>query len=301
MKRTAAYFLIILFALLGCELYEQDSYQEYYVVESYLIANAEFPGVRVSKTISIDEEYDFTDAGVNNASVEIRLLKADSTIDTRYPYSRAGSGRYLPVEGITATIQEQRLYQLHVQTSNGDSITATTFVPGNFETVNEVQGRYTYQSEEQIEITTTPSSYITDRQTYYIFTVNVANPRLENLTPFYRDLVEDEDTELSDFRINSSGIINEGNYQRNEDGTITLDVPWLAIAFYEENAVIANAIDDNLYDFLRSQNVQTGGSTLSPGEIQNIRYNVNGGIGIFGSMTSDTNFVYIERPSNADL
>jgi hypothetical protein len=53
-----------------------------------------------------------------------------------------------------------------------------------------------------------------------------------------------------------------------------------------------------MYDFLRSQDVQTGGSTLSPGEIQNIRYNINGGIGIFGSMAADTNRVFIERSEN---
>lgn len=296
MKRTAVYFLIILFALLGCELYKQDSYEEYYVVESYLVANGQLPEIRVSKTVSIDEEYNFDEAEINNATVEIRLLNADSTVNRTYPYRRTGSGLYTPLPIIRERVQDQRIYQLHVRIENGDSITATTYVPGNFETVNELQDRYTYQSEEQIEITTTPSSYITDRQTYYIFTVNAVNPEFGNLTPFYRDLVENEDTELSDFRINSSGIINEENYQRNEDGTITLNVPWLAIAFYQENAVIANAIDDNMYDFLRSQNVQTGGSTLSPGEIQNIRYNINGGIGIFGSMASDTNVVFIERP-----
>jgi len=51
-----------------------------------------------------------------------------------------------------------------------------------------------------------------------------------------------------------------------------------------------------MYDFLRSQSVQTGGSTLSPGEIQNIDYNVEGGIGIFGSMASDTIAVNILEP-----
>ena len=296
MKQSTAYFLIIFFALSACELYEQDNYEEYYVIESYLVANAGLPQVRVSKTVSIDQEYDFSDAGVDGASVEIRLLNPDSTINSRYQYSSSSPGRYHPVNN-SVTVREQRLYQLHIETSNGDRITSTTFVPGNFETVNELEDRYTYQSKEQIEITTTPSSYVTDRQSYYIFTINVIDPSLETLTPFYRDLVEDEDTEISDFRINSSGIINEGNYQRNDDGTITLKVPWLAIAFYQQNAVIANAIDDNMYDFLRTQSVQTGGSTLSPGEIQNINYNVNGGIGIFGSMASDTNIVFIDRPS----
>lgn len=293
MKHLYSY-LCLLLLLTGCELYEQDQYQEYYVVESYLIANDELPEVRLSTTSRISKEYSFSKNAVTGADVKVRLLNADSTVAQTFPYVEINDGIYQSSTG--ATVQSKRLYQLHVVTSSGDTITSTTYVPGDFRTVNELQDQYTYQAEDQIEITTTPSSYITGRQTFYIFSVNVVSPDSNDLTPFYRDLVVKQENNIGNYVINSSGIINEGNYERNENGNITLTVPWLAIAFYEENDVVASAIDNNMYDFLRSQDVQTGGASLSPGEIQNIRYNVTGGIGIFGSMATDTNRVYIERP-----
>ena len=289
-------FAAILFVISSCDLYQQDSYREYYVVESYLVANDSLPQVRLSTTSPIDERYTFDEQALSGAAIEIRLLESDSTIAETYSYSEQEPGIYLP--DTSALVEDSRLYQLHAVTAGGDSISSTTFVPGDFRSVNQVEDRYVYQSEQQIEVITTPSSYITNRQTFYIFTINVIEPDSSRLTPFYRDLVINEDNEIGNYFINSSGIINEGNYSRNEDGNITLRVPWLAIAFYGSNDVVANAIDDNMYDFLRSQDVQTGGTNLSPGEIQNIEYNVKGGIGIFGSMASDTNRVFIERSEN---
>lgn len=293
MKRILLIFFAIVATIAACDLYQQDEYKEYIVVESYLVANDTLPHVRLSTTSSISERYTFSDNALAGANVEIRQLNSDSTVAETYNYQQVQPGIYFPT--VPAVVQDEQLYQLHV-VSDGDTVTATTYVPSDFETVNDLQESYEYQSEQQIEITTTPSSYITDRQTYYIFTVNVVAPDTADLTPFYLDLMKDQDSDFRSFYINSSGIINEENYERSETGNIQLKVPWLAIAFYGRNDVVANAIDDNMYDFLRSQDVQTGGTTLSPGEIQNIRYNVNGGIGIFGSMASDTNRVVITRP-----
>ncbi|MEL7834021.1 DUF4249 family protein [Fodinibius sp. Rm-B-1B1-1] len=285
---------VLLTTLSGCELYEQDEYEEYYVVESYLVANGNLQQVRVSTTSPIEESYSFENNTVSGASVEIQKLNPDSTVAERYQYIQEQPGIYIPTDSIT--IQAAQLYRLSVTTQNGREVTSTTYVPGNFETINELEPRYVYQSPEQVELTTTPSSYITDRQTYFVFTVNALDPSTNALTPFYADQVDDEDTDIEEFYINSSGIVNEGNFEINEDGTITLRLPWIGVAFYGPNNIITNAIDDNLYDFLRSHGTQAGGTTLSPGEIQNIRYNVNGGIGVFGSMSSDTNGTFIARP-----
>lgn len=294
MKPTIIFLCVTALMFTGCELYEQDEYREYYVVESYLVANDAFPEVRLSSTSKITEEYTFSKNAISGADVKIHLLKADSSISESYSYREITPGIYV-TDG-SAIVQESQLYQLFITTPNGDEITSTTYVPGDFETVNKLQDSYVYQSNQQVKITTTPSTYITNRQTYYLFTINAVNPDLSNLTPFYLDLVVEQDENISDYYINSSGIINEGNYERNEDDRIDLKVPWLAVAFYDTNEVVVNAIDDNMYNFLRSQDVQTGGTALSPGEIQNIRYHVNGGIGIFGSMATDTNRVVITRP-----
>ena len=98
-----------------------------------------------------------------------------------------------------------------------------------------------------------------------------------------------------DLRITESPIINEGNYEINENGTITVKLPWLAVAFFGPNRLTANALDDNMFDFIRSQTVQQGGSTLAPGEIPNVIDRVEGGTGIFGSLARSSYEVLITR------
>lgn len=278
----------------GCELYPQDDYQEYYSVEAYLVANRSLPQVRVTHTLPADEEYLLEKAAVNDADVEIRLLDGNGAVEETYGYILESNGIYRSLNA--EQVLPQRRYELNVALPQRDeNITAQTLVPGSFNMVGEVVDSMAYQSSEQIRVTTT-RSYYPGRQAYFIFTVNVVDPSRENLTPFYRDQIEENDGNIGNLYVNSSGIINEQNYDVNEgDNTLTLRLPWLAVAFYGDNDITANAIDDNMYDFLRSQSVQSGGSTLPPGEIQNVRYNVTGGIGIFGSLATDTVRVYIKE------
>lgn len=284
--------ILLTLSMAACDLYSQDEFEPDYVIESYLVAGRPLPQLRLSQTTPIDEKYEFTQAAVNNAVVEVRLLTPSGGIEERFAYNQQSAGVYIPAE--SHAVLPERSYRLHVQIpETGTEVTAVTRVPGRFEGTGEVD-RIAYQDPAQIVINTTRSAY-PGRQSYFIFNVNVVNPSPENLTPFYNDLVDDQDEDITDYFKNSSGIINEDNYDRNTDGTLTLRVPWLAVAFYGENDIVANAIDDNMYDFLRSQEVQGGGSTLPPGEFQNVIYHVEGGIGIFGSLASDTVRVFIER------
>lgn len=293
MLKNVILILFITACIISCDLYQQDEFEEQYVVESYLIANNNLPQVRISRTLSIQAEYTFENVAVNDANVEIRLLNRSGFIEETYAYIFQSAGVYVPSN--PEPVLSSRFYELYVTFSNNnDVIRSATFVPGQFHTVNNVVDSIEYQDPRQVVIHTTASNY-PGRQSYFIFNVNAINPRFKNLTPFYADLVEEQDQEISDFYKNSSGIVNEENYDHNSDGTLTLRVPWLAVAFYENNEIIANAIDDNMYDFIRSQRVQSGGSTLPPGEFQNVIYNVEGGIGIFGSMATDTVRVYIRR------
>lgn len=279
--------------LMGCELYPQDEFEEDYVVESYLVANRTLPQVRISKTVPVDQEYNYRDAAVNDANVEVRLMdQSGEEVEQQFQYGRQSDGVY--VTNSPHKVLPQREYQLHVTFSNSDKeVLGSTLVPGEFTSENMSGDTVRYQDPEQVTINTTRSFY-PGRQSFFIFTVEALEPEEEDLTPFYADQV-DNDAEVNDFYSNSSGIINEENYEENEDGTLTLRLPWLAVAFYEENYIIASAIDDNMYDFYRTQDVQGGGSTLPPGELQNVIYNLEGGIGVFGSMASDTVRVFFSR------
>lgn len=282
----------------SCEMYPQDEYEEYYVVEAYLVANRQLPEVRLSTTVPADAFYSFEEASVNNANIEVRLLETgpESSISQSFTYSNTAPGVYTSDQ--QHAVFPARTYQLHISfDSSEDIVTAHTVVPDTFRILEGVRDTIVYQSSEQLEVTLSESSY-PGRQNVFVFNALSQDPVPENLTPLYADFYEDSDQPEEDLNIfsnNSSGLINEGNFEVNPDGTFTINFPWIGIAFYEENLIVANTMDDNIYDFVRSQQVQLGGSTLSPGEIQNVIYHVNGGIGVFGALASDTVATFVKR------
>lgn len=294
MKRSLLPFFIIVITFLGCDIYPQDEYEEFYVLESYIVANRDLAQVRLSTTAPAFDFYSFENNTVANANVELRLLNQNgSGVDSTINYSMIRPGIYTP--DASHSVLPSRTYHLLVTIPNGgvtDTVSATAIVPGAFTTVAGIQDTLIYQSSEQLEVTLSESSY-PGRQNVYVFNTISLEPDPENLTPLYADFFED-DTDLEDFIETSSGLLNEGNFTENNDGTVTVRYPWLAVAFFGENRVVATTVDDNIYDYVRSANVQLGGSTLSPGEIQNVLTHVEGGIGLFGAMASDTIDTFIK-------
>ena len=288
--------IISIYLLTGCELYEQDSYQELIQLESYLIANRSLPQVRLSRTLPIDQEYTFNDAAVTGADIRITLLDQNDSPREVFIYTQSQSeGVYLPINN-THQVLPGRTYRIDVEFLNRPEVLQSeTTIPDQVEVINDVRETVVYQSEEQLEIVLAPTTQ-TQAQNVFLFDAIAVNPSFENLTPFYLAAVEDGDSDIEDFFSNSSGLINEGNFDIMPDGTISLKFPWIGAAFYGETIVVTNSVDRNLTDLLRSQEVQLGGSTLSPGEIPNLRYNVEGGIGIFGSISSDSVLTNFLRP-----
>lgn len=301
MKKLTLLALSISALIASCDVYPQDDYEEYYVVESYLVANRQLPQVRLSTTVPANQFYDFEEAAINDAIVEVRLLETgpESNVEQSFTYSISDPGIYQADQN--HAVLPERTYQLHISFPGSDDvITAYTIIPGSFEILGGVAESVVYQSSEQLEITLSESSY-PGRQNIFVFNAISFEPDAEDLTPLYADFFRESDNPEEDlilFSNNSSGIINEGNFENNPDGSVTIKYPWIGIAFYGVNDIVANTLDDNVYDFVRSQQVQLGGSTLSPGEIQNVIYHVQGGIGIFGSLASDTVTTNVERNPN---
>ena len=161
-------FSICIIILTSCENYSQDDYQEYYVVESYLVADRQLPNLRLSTTSSINQSYSFEDVAVGGADVSIRLLQNDGiTIERIFPYSSDSTGIYYSLEH--HKVLPRRTYQLHVSLNNGaDIITASTIIPETFEVLSEVLDTLVYQSTEQLEITISETSSFDD-QSVFIF------------------------------------------------------------------------------------------------------------------------------------
>jgi hypothetical protein len=282
--------------LAGCDLYGQDDYVEQYVVESYLVARQPLPEVRLSTTAPFNEPYHFDERAILGAEVLIHRYSEDGIREKTYEYTEDRRGVYrTQQQDILDRVIPRSTYRLEITLprENGHRITAETSVPDTFSVREVIRDEAFYQSDEQLEFLITRNR-TNNRQNYFIYATESMEPLEENRTPFWREAADDI-SELIRIRTN---IVNEENFDVNPDGTLTLRMPWIGIAFYGKNIISTFSLDDNSYDFFRSQPVQVGGGpgTLAPGEIQNIIYNIDGAIGLFGSMSVLDIEVNVLRP-----
>jgi hypothetical protein len=285
-------YLFILILLTSCNIANQDDYTEQYVVESYLIADQFLPNIQLTTTASLSEVYNKFERGVNNATINVlEYSPGSTTAEMTYAYELIENGVYRPNDqGIR--VKPRYRYDLHIVIDDSrDVIRASTIVPDTFQVININATELVYQGIEQFELTLTPS-FFPGRQGYYVFSSQTLDPENAEFTPFYGDL----DEPRSNFYSISSGVINESSTGQNGNGIVELTFPWIGIAFYGPTRIRASAIDNNLYDLIRSAGIQLGGGTQSPGEIENIITNVDGGIGVFGSYSEITVDVEVLKP-----
>lgn len=306
MKRPALTALLAVAALLalgGCDFYDPGDTGRQYVVESYLQAGAPLPPVRVSRTAPVNATFDAAELAVRGA--EVRIFRLDDAGGVARTYRYAGnadrSGLYRPLNR-EARVRPLARYRLEVTPPDvGDGIdagliSAETVVPDTFRLVATSGDSLRWQQDD-LTATITRSAY-PGRQARYIVTNTALEPNAANLTPVAAELLDraGDDLDLGELAVTESPIINEGNYKIALDGTLTIDIPWLVASFYGPNKIAVRALGDSYYDFVRSQNVQQGGSTFSPGEIPNVIERVSGGTGLFGSYAVVRFDLEVERP-----
>jgi hypothetical protein len=290
--------LLALLALAGCDLSEDD-FEPEVVVEAFLVAGEPLPTIRLSTTAPIGEPYSFDAYALTGAEVDVHLLGEGGAAAETFGFyenvdvpGNEGSfpGNYAPAE--THRVLPGRRYRLTVRVPErpdlvppGELVRAETAVPDTFRIVNPPPDTIRYDILRPSPAIDVTRSLNPDRQGIYVFNIEALAPDDYGLTPTIAALIGDSDeVGPEDFVQTSSPILNEGNYELNPDGTLRLRVPWFAIAFYGPNLLSANALDDALFDFLRSRNAQFNPTTLSPGEIQRVLSNVENGTGVFGSL-----------------
>jgi hypothetical protein len=288
--------------LVGCDYANPNDVRQEIVVESYQVADQRLAPVRLTRAAPLAATFDPDAFAVRGADVRIDRLDAngDAVETVAYRERDDAPGVYVPQPAVPPRVAPLATYRLRVD-AGGERLSALTLVPDTLSLVRAENTEGVYQSPDQPTFTVTPSRY-PGRQAFYIFTIESLldfeglseDELLAELTPFVRDVFDDEEDEVADLRIGSSPILNQSNYDTNPDGTVTIDVPWLAVAFYGPNRVRINALDDNLYDFIRSESVQQGGQ--NPGEIPNVLDRVDGGTGIFGSYATIAHDVEVLRP-----
>lgn len=284
----------------GCDSVDSGQLESDVVVELVLIADEPLPQLRLSRTAGLNEEIDFSELAIRNADVQIS--RRDSTQSPVRMEERADSvGIYHPVIE-DYIVQPGGIYDLTIRIpGDAKEISSTTTVPGRFYLITASLDTVIYQSDDRLLLTITKSSHPNRDLNYFIFLTEALDVRAEQLVPLARDIIDtDDDTTLEDFRVNGSPLVSSGNFDVNPDGTITIQYPWIGVIFYGPNRLSLNAVDDNLYDLLRSQSIQQGGSTFATGEIPNPIENLGGAHGIFGSMARTTHIFEVLRPDGSD-
>ena len=306
MRRVFA-ILLLPIAFAACDTTTESVHRPEPVVEAYLVAGERLPRVRLTETAPIDGTFDPSTDGLSGATVRIDEVGEDGGITWSAPYEPVGGspGVYAAVDD--RTVQAGGTYRLDVALPGGRRVTAQTVVPDAFDLVNRSADEVVYQGADQFEIELTPSGY-PGREPIYVITIEALDPRPSRLTPIYLDAIYelepgdpfDPDTldvsEVEEFIVVSSPPLNEANYRKEGEPTITAWLPWFSVVFFGPARVRVSAVDDNIYDFIRYQAVQRGGSTLSPGEIPNVKDGVEGGVGVFGSYATVDAVVEILEP-----
>lgn len=306
MRHFGFFLLIASFICSACENYSGDGFEQEYVVEAFLIADELLPTLKLFRTTTIDRPFIFEDLAVENARVSFREMdESGTTLVREIPFVMESPGIYRSAVNESYTVKSGVFYELIITNlpdeDKPSQITSRTFVPSAFEILeagtktDEEENLFPFRQSQvdtvvylqpaQFAVKTTLSRHPGRDQSLFVFSIEAqdTNPPFQ-LTPFFADVVDEED--IPELFIRDSGIVNEGNFDLNNDQTITIRLPWIAIAFFGRNVIFVNAIDDNLFDFLSSRDAQTGGNgTVSPGEIFNILDSIEGGTGVLGSMS----------------
>ncbi len=299
--------LLFLVLLAGCDSTQPSDHVEEVVVEAYLIAGEPLPDVWLSRSIPVNEVFDADSGGFPGANVRVHLMGLDGQPESSWTYEPVfgAAGQYTPAAS-DARILPGRTYRLEADIPDRERVAAETTVPGDYHLVEAGPLELEYRQADQLEFVVTPIAS-GDRPPVYIFSIESLDPRPSNLTPLYLDFIYDlgdgdpvvdeelDPSEMDAVLLNSSPPINEGNYEQRPDGLLSVRLPWFAVAFYGPTRVVMSALDDNVYDFVRYQQVQAGGSTLSPGEIPDVLDRVENGRGLFGSLTRVEATVTIRR------
>ena len=287
--------------LAGCDAATDDTFTEQVVAQAILFGNEPLPPVRLTRTVPISVPYTDETAAIRDAAVRVHLLAENGEPEATWAFEHVADdpGVYLPADFAPPTVLPGRRYRLEADVPGHGAVRAETLLPGDFDIVDAPPDTVVYQSFPPPTTVVTPSAY-PGRQTVFQFSV-VAEDTTFGLTPFVADIVAQQDdaeerAELRDELIQgASPLLFEANYEVRPDGNVEIVAPWFFAAYYGPSAFTINVYDDVLYDFLRTLQVQQGGTTLSPGEIPNVRDRVENGTGFFGGAVRRTFRLFV-RP-----
>jgi len=279
------------------------------VVDAMLVVGRPFSDVYLTRTLAPNQSFTLERAAIRGATVSIR-----DDFGNVIGYSEDGDipGRYLSMVPTSTRVLPSRTYRLSVTLDDGSLLRATTTTPRQIDVASWVllddtgtqvlqelstfadHGDTVYaEPENQIQY---PEGLIEVRLNSAPATgyqLGLASLDLGSQLLIDTDFLDDEDIE-SFTRTNSSPP-----FEANET---YFRVPWFAVYYEGRYKLRLFAMDRNWYDLARTDPVLGGGGIGFGGEAGDNTtrpiFHVEGGIGLFGSMSADSTGFYVVPPPN---
>jgi hypothetical protein len=269
MKQIFIFSTLIFFPffIFGCsEPSTENEYRNEIVVTGYLIAGKPIDSIVVSRTMPIDQQYTSAAAAITNAIVVITTNGIHDTLRT----ITGKPGHYFSPQ----IIQPKQKYSLFVKVPDGREIRGTTIVPDTFHIVQRPPAEMTYGQG-------IPFMSWTESALHHDYIMSITSLDLTETTPIGSDTPFADSVELSE---RTSFTFGFEDIQESQ-------IPWFAFHFYGRNALKIFAVDKNYYEFFRQIFSQST-------DIKEFKYNLQGGIGIFGSAAEDSIHLVVKRPQS---
>ena len=266
------------------------------VIDATMIVDQPFPTIYLSETLLPDARFSLDDAGVSLADIRI---SGGGGGDMDYTSVIGRPGFYVPASA--EIVQPKTTYRLSANALDGRSLSASTTTPARL-VITEwllldndgVTIRRTINNGDTLRHSDGLLEARFDRGNFVSFQVGLTSLDRDSDLAVDVDFLDDEDiAELDSARDNNSPPLEA------EDGVLRL--PWFAILFQERYDIAIYTIDRNWFDLVRSVPEFGGGGIGFGGQagdnFERPLFNVNGGIGLFGSGSVDIIQIYV-LPAN---
>jgi hypothetical protein len=277
LKLNIFLFAFVLFFFTGCEQSTQpDEYSNQLVVSAFLTAEQPMDSIFITRTANLLEYYSLQNCAITNATVRITLVDTISlaaNVTFTLMHDNSHPGRYYS----SSVVLPLRTYLLSVDAPGYPLVTGKTTVPDTFSIVNsnDFPDTVTYDPVMPAYTLRWSSSR---NYTDYVGSVTSIDPFAADIPSDFRSADDPKPEKIRVFSFNSPNINS-------------MSMVWLAVNYYGRNLVAMEAVDYNYYDFLR-QHIASNGT-----ELRQIRYNLVGGLGVFGaSARAHNSFVIYVKP-----
>lgn len=267
MKTTSLLVLIIIaFTASGCEESASSfSYDRQVVVTGLIEAGRNVDTLKLVYTGEVDKPFSPSAYAITNAVV--RIIGTNVAFTDSLVHDPANPGRYYSTDP-TRIIQPTKSYRLEVRTADGKTITAYTTVPDTFSMLysslkDKDTVRYDIRNDVNIFAWTPSRLHGTYLPTVWSTDVDAATiPK-----SFRRDTLDSPKPDKLGYRV---GLPKEQTYT---------ELPWIFLSYFGTTKIDVYAVDENYASFLNQFVAAQGG------ELREIRYNLQGAIGVFGART----------------